>query len=206
MRQKTKNSSDGGANKLLSPLAVDKKKAVLAVCLIAVMAFMWVRLLSKDAPEAAGANSMPQQASLLSQGQSNSPSKISFVELPKVPGRHDVITRDFFAPGDWWKSITGTEGENVSGTEQVSVVSGQGDQEVINVLTSRLRLGAIVKDNNLQAFINGDVLSVGDKLPIREGARTFECEVVQIQEDAVTIRCGQAQVTLKIRPIVEAND
>jgi len=202
MRRKTKNSSNGKANKILSAL-VDKKKAVLAACLVAVMAFMWIRLLRKDAPQSAQANPTMQQTSASSQGQPATPSKISFVELPKVPGRHDVITRDFFAPGDWWKSIKGIEGQNRTGTEEARVVSAKGDREVINLLAARLNLEAIVKDKNLQAFINGKLLSVGDKLLIREGVRTLDCEVVQIEQNQVAIRCGQSQVTLKLSQVVE---
>jgi len=201
MRRKTKNSSNGEANKILSAL-VDKKKAVLAACLVAVMAFMWIRLLRKDAPQSAQANPTMQQTSASSQGQPATPSKISFVELPKVPGRHDVITRDFFAPGDWWKSIKGIEGQNRTGTEEARVVSAKGDREVINLLAARLNLEAIVKDP-LQAFINGKLLSVGDKLLIREGVRTLDCEVVQIEQNQVAIRCGQSQVTLKLSQVVE---
>lgn len=202
MRRKTKNSSNGEANKILSALA-DKKKAVLAAGLVAVMAFMWIRLLRKDAPQSAQANPTMQQTSASSQGQPATPSKISFVELPKVPGRHDVIARDFFAPGDWWKSIKGIEGQNRTGAEEVRVVSAKGDREVINLLAARLNLEAIVKDKNLQAFINGKLLSVGDKLLIREGVRTLDCEVVQIEQNQVTIRCGQSQVTLKLSQVVE---
>ena len=201
MRRKTKNSSNGEANKILSAL-VDKKKAVLAACLVAVMAFMWIRLLRKDAPQSAQANPTMQQTSASSQGQPATPSKISFVELPKVPGRHDVIARDFFAPGDWWKSIKGIEGQNRTGAEEVRVVSAKGDREVINLLGARLNLEAIVKDP-LQAFINGKLLSVGDKLLIREGVRTLDCEVVQIEQNQVAIRCGQSQVTLKLSQVVE---
>jgi preprotein translocase subunit YajC len=206
MRRKAKNNSNGGANTILSPLAADKKKVVLAACLIAVMAFMWFRVLRKDAPQAAEASSVTQQASPLSQGQPNSPSKISFVELPKVAGRHEVITRDFFTPGNWWKSIRGVQGENSSGTDEVKFLSSRGDQGVIDLLAARLKLGAIVKDKNLQVFMNGKLLSVGDKLLIREGVRTFECEVVGIEENQVAIRCGQAEVTLKLKQIVEVND
>lgn len=195
MRRKTKNSSNGEANKILSALA-DKKKAVLAACLVAVMAFMWIRLLRKDAPQSAQASPAMQQTS------ASSPPKISFVDLPKVPGRHDVIARDFFAPGDWWKSIKGIGGQNRTGTEEVKVVSAKGDREVINLLAARLNLEAIVKDP-LQAFINGKLLSVGDKLLIREGVRTLDCEVVQIEQNQVTIRCGQSQVTLKLSQVVE---
>jgi len=206
MRRKAKNSSNGNgtANAILSPLLADKRKVVLAVCLIAVMAFMWVRVLRKDSPSAAGANSLPPQVG--SENRQSPPSKVSFVDLPKVAGRHDVIARDFFDPGDWWRSIKGIPGPNSLGTGQVTLVSSRGDQEVIDLLAAKLKLEATVKGKNLQAFINGKWLSVGDKLFVREAGRTLECEVVQVEENQVSIRCGQAEVTLKLKQIVEVND
>jgi len=204
MRRNAKNSSNGGASAILSPLLADKRKVVLAACLIGVMAFMWVRVLRKDGPAAAGANSLLPQVG--SENQAAPPSKVSFVELPKVAGRHDVIARDFFASGDWWKSVKGIQGQDSLGTDQVKLVSSRGDQEVIDLLAAKLKLGAVVRDRKLQAFINGKLLSVGDKLLVREGVRTLECEVVQIEENQVAIRCGQAEVTLKLKQIVEVND
>jgi hypothetical protein len=37
----------------------------------------------------------------VTESQTNSELKISFIELPKVKGRNDVLTRDFFVVDDW---------------------------------------------------------------------------------------------------------
>jgi hypothetical protein len=42
------------------------------------------------------------------------------------------------------------------------------------------------------------MLSVGDKLTVREGIKTYECEVAGIQESRVFIRCEGAQIILKL--------
>jgi hypothetical protein len=203
MRQNTTNTGDG-VNRVLGPLVAQKKKTVLAVGLIAMMAFMWIRVLTKDGPEAAEATALTQPAP--SEDGSNSQSKIWFVKLPKIKGRHDVITRDVFTPGDWWKSHKGREGQDSSDVEQVEVVSTGGDQEVISLVAAKLKLEAIAFGGSPWAFINGKLLSVGDKLVIKEGTRTFECEVVQIEQNMVVIRCGQAEITLKLKRVTDVSD
>jgi hypothetical protein len=97
MRQKVTNRG-GRTNSLIGQLRAEKKKAV-AACLIAVMAIMWIRVLTKQAPQAAEAAFMTEQ--LNAEDVSNQELNISFIELPKVAGRNDVITRDFFASKGW---------------------------------------------------------------------------------------------------------
>ncbi len=186
MKQNLKNNGNG-ANRLFSQLAAEKKKAICALCLIAVMAFMWVKLLSKKTPETAAAALRREEAA---REQSNSQLKISFIELPKVSGRNDVLTRDFFASGGW-QDFTGR------GTKEVNVVSRDGS-EVARRVAEKLKLEAIGLGENPQAFINDKLLSVGDKLVFRDGVKTYECKVTGIEENAVFIRCGEAEITLKL--------
>ena len=187
------NNSGNVANRLMSQLAAEKKKTVMALCLIAVMVFMWVRMLGKKAPETAEAALRQKEAA---REQSNSQLKISFIELPKVPGRNDVLTRNFFASGSWQDFIRG-------GTKEANVVSGDGSEEVVRRVAEKLRLEAIGLGGNPQAFINDKLLSVGDKLLIRDGGKTFECEVTVIEENAVFIRCGEAEIKLKLTEAIE---
>ena len=53
--KKTVKNSGNGTNRLVSRLAVEKKKTVTALCLIAVMVFMWARVLGNKTPENAAA-------------------------------------------------------------------------------------------------------------------------------------------------------
>ncbi len=176
--------SDGkGANRVFSRLAAEKKKGIVALCLIALMGFMWVRVLLRKTPESTEAAVVDQDMK-----QSNSQLKISFIELPKVAGRNDALTRDFFAADDWQSFMSGGE---------VNVVSRDGDEEIVKRVAEKLKLEAIGLGENPQAFINDKLLSVGDKLLVAEGADTYECEVVEIEEKTVFIRCGEAEITLK---------
>jgi len=198
MKQNVRNSGNG-TNKLLGRLGAEKKKAVIASCLIAVMALMWTRVLGRKTPKNAEAVLMGQEAKLT--GESNSEPKMSFIELPKVKGRNDVLTRDFFASNGWQNFV----GDKI-GTEEVSVVSKDGSEEVARRVAGKMKLEAIGLGENHQAFINNKVLSVGDKLLITEGVDTYECEVAGIKENTVLIRCGEAEIQLKLTHPTEKTD
>jgi hypothetical protein len=186
-------NSNNPVNRLVSQLAAEKKKSITALCLIAVMAFMWLRVLSGRIPETAGAAPMHEE---MTEGQSNSESKISFIELPKVKGRNDVLARDFFA----------VDGGSLSGTGEVNVVSKNGDEEYVNRIAEKLKLAAIELGENPQVFINDKLLSVGDKLIVRDGVNTYECEVIGIEKNMVFMRCGEAEITLKLMQTIDTAD
>ena len=105
---------------LFGPLMAEKKKVVVASCLIAVMAIMWVRVLTKQAPQAAEAALTTEKLNEI--GSSNQELKVSFIELPQVAGRNDVITRDFFASDDW-RQFDSKKGRNLAVIEEVNIVS-----------------------------------------------------------------------------------
>lgn len=193
MKQNLMNNDSRG-NRLFGRLAAEKKKTIIAVCLITVMVFMWVRVLGKKTPQSAEAAIMAQE---VTEGQVNPELKISFVELPKVEGRNDVLTRDFFTVGSWREFMRGGEG-NVGGGGEVSVVSRDGSEETVRWVAEKLKLEAIVLGENPRAFINDKLLSVGDKLFVRDGLDTYECEVAEIEENMVFIRCREAEITLRL--------
>jgi len=173
-----------GANRVFSRLAAEKKKSIVALCLIALMGFMWVRVLLRKTPKSAEAAVGQEEVK-----SSTSELKISFIELPEVAGRNDALTRDFFAADDWQSFMSGGE---------VNVVSRDGDEEIIKRVAEKLKLEAIGLGKNPQAFINDKLLSVGDRLLVADGVDTYECEVVGIEEKTVFIKCGEAEITLKL--------
>ena len=192
MKQNTRNSGNG-ADRLFGQLAAEKKKTIIALCLIAVMALMWVRVLGKKTPNTAGAALRGEE---VIEGQSNSELKISFIELPNVKGRNDVLIRDFFT----------VDGGNLSSAGEVNVVSRDGGGEVIGRIAEKLKLEAIGVGEIPRAFINDKLLAVGDKLPIVDGGNTYECEVIGIEENTVSIRCGEVEITLKLTQANEVAD
>ncbi len=197
MRQNGRNSSNV-AKRLFNQLAVQKKKTVLALCLITLMAFMWIRVLTGKAPRAAEAGLTAGQMDV--ETQSEPELKISFVELPKAAGRNDVITRDFF-DSDGWQGFVDGRGRKSVGVEEVDIVSKHGDKEVIRKVAEKLKLEAIVSSENPLAFINDKVLRVGDKLLIGGEVDRYECEVVEIGENTVVMRCRESRITLKLTKV-----
>jgi hypothetical protein len=197
MRQNARNNGNI-ANRLFNQLAVQKKKTVLALCLITLMAFMWIRVLIRKAPQAANAGLLAGQMDV--QTQSEPELKISFIELPQAAGRNDVITRDFF-DSDGWQDFVDGQGRKSNSVEEVDIISKEGDQEVIRRVAEKLNLEAIVLSENPQAFINDKLLSVGDKTLIGDGTNSYECEVVEIKENTVVMRCRESKITLKLTQV-----
>jgi hypothetical protein len=198
MKQNTKN---GGVSRLLGRLAAEKKKAGMALCLIAVMAFMWAKVLTKKGPQSAQAGLASEQTEV--EKQLNEAMKIAFVELPEVPGRNDIIGRDFFAAGNWQDFKSG--GEESDTVEEVNVTSAGRSKEVITKVAQQLKLQAIGFSEKPQAFINDRLLSVGDSLAVTSGTQKYECEVVEIREDSVSLKCLEAEITLKLVETVEGD-
>ena len=199
MRNNLRNTNS--ANRLISHLAAEKKKTAMALCLIALMAFMWVRVLFRKLPATEGAE-VTEQINV--NNGPNSTLKISFIELPKVVGRNDVITRNFFVSNDW-QDFKGNR-KNIISIEELNVVPGNDSEKAIRTIVEKIKLEAIVMGENAKTFINNKVLSVGDKLLISDGVDKYECEIVVIEENAVVIRCGEAEVKLKIKQVNENSE
>jgi len=199
MKQNVKSSSDR-TNRLFSRLAAEKKKTVTALCLIALMVFMWARVLGRKTP--ATTEAAPRQKGVdPDKSESNSQLKISFIELPKVPGRNDVLTRDFFA-ADGWRDFLDGGGSN----KDEKVVKGDGSGEIGRWIAEELRLEAIGMGKNPRAFINDKLLAVGDKLLVTKDGVQYECEVVGIDEEMVLMKCGEIEIPLKLTQMIEVAD
>ena len=122
------------------------------------------------------------------------------MELPKVAGRNDAIVRDFFA-SDGWRHFVDRQGQKPDGIEEVSVVSTNGNEEVIKRVAKKLKLEATIVGTNPLAFVNGQIRHVGDKMLVKDGTQTYECEVVKIEDNTVVIKCSEAEITLKLMPV-----
>jgi len=190
----SKNNRIAQAHQVLDRLAVDKKKTVFAVSLLAIMAFMWFRVLTGHQPGRAAANTGTKQEQAKPQ---KSPRKIRYLELPNLPGRNDCINRDFFASRDWecFRPNSGSPGS--PGTDVRATTSDRA-QEVAARLGQKLKLEAVLKDGTPRAFINDQLVRIGDRLPVRDGPDTCEFEVLRIYEDSVLIGCNGTQLTLKL--------
>ncbi len=190
----SRDSRISQAQRVLDRLAADKKKTVFAVSLLAIMAFMWFRVLSGHRPGPAAAQTTAGQKQSEPQ---KPPRNVRYLELPSLPGRNDYINRDFFASRDWEcfrQNSISTQNPGV----KVQVVASDHNDEMAARLGQRLKLEAVLKDGNPRAFINDQLLRLGDRLTVRDGPDTCEFEVLRIYEDSVLVGCNGTQLTLKL--------
>jgi hypothetical protein len=194
MKRDLKNT-DNSNNKLFNHLAADKKKTILALCLIVLMVLMWIRIFAKKSPMAAQATLMAKEVEV--KEQESSPITISYVELPRIQGRNDVITRNFFDPNGWSGFIP--DGKYSADGQQPGVIQNLANLRS-RLMNAGLKLEAIELGGNPHVFINGRLLSIGDKFILRDGADTYECEVTKIEENLVFINYGGVEIELKLVP------
>lgn len=195
MNENIRNDSSG-IRRVLGHLAAEKKKTGIAVCLIAVMAVMWGKVLLKKGPESAAARPSMEETEL--ERQLDEAMKITYVDLPQVPGRDDVISRDFFASGGW-QDFTSDDPEDRTVDKQGDEVVAVDDSErVIGIVKQLLRLQVIGMGPSPQAFLNDKLMSVGHKLIVTDGSEMYECEVVEISEKSVLVRCREIDIELKL--------
>jgi len=186
-------------NRLFARFAASKKKTALAVFLVAVMVVMWVRVLTKDGPQEVSAAVSPDEASYLQSASAKDAqtlrTAVSFVRLPEVKGRNDVLRRDFFVVNNWRNFVSGRGGAD---THKTGFTGPQGGADTAGRIAAKLTLEAIEITDVPRAFINDRLLTVGNKLLISDGPDKYECEVVKIEQTEVVIKCGQSEVTLKL--------
>lgn len=190
MRKQVTNKSVIGTG-VLGRLTADKKKSVAAVCLIGLMVFMWARVLTKK-PQDAGAG---QTVPVINDPASGTEAilKVSFIDLPRIEGRHDVLSRDFFSSNNWRAFI----GDNGAGTGKLNVKVSASDK-LAERIAEKLQVETIWIGSKRQVVINDKLLSIGDTIEIKQGEVVYECEVVEIEDNRVLITFGESQIELSL--------
>jgi hypothetical protein len=177
-------------NGFVRQLAVEKKKAIVAVCLLAIMTFMWIRLFFGNTVQKAGAEEKKAEQTQQISEVKNSDVKINFVELPHIKGRNDVLKRDFFTIGE--------KGLSDSKREEIKPVIKADNRDWMEKIADKISLEVVVMGERPRAYINDKLLGVGDMLTVRDEQQEYECEIIRIDEMEVTIKCGEGQVTLTL--------
>lgn len=196
MRSGTRDKSSA-IERIRCRLAADKKKAVTAACLVAVMVLMWGKLLLKKGPDSAmaGAN-----AGGTVEAQATEPEvKVSYISLPQITGRNDVITRDFFSPAGWRGFGIGTEVDDSTGSDDREVVSDSSSEKILARIEGRLELQGVLNSEPPQASINNKLVMIGDIIKVDSGDETYECEVTEIEENRVSLQYREVKVVLKLK-------
>ncbi len=180
-------------------LLADGKKTILACSLVAVMAIMWIRVLIGHKPSAAAAAPASQPAMTT---QDAPATKVQMVEVPRIPGRHDVIEKDCFdmqGRPQFMKSVTA---RNTGTDTEVPIVSSPLDQEVKQVAQT-LKLEAVLRNGTPLAFLNDRWVQAGDTFTVERGTKVLGFEVLRINDDSVLVECDGIQLTLQLAQFVD---
>lgn len=194
-------SNKNGFSKAAHPLQTISPKTAAAVLLMALMAVLWVRVLTRGRSGPAAA----QAAELLDNDAASpriaAPLEIAPVTLPVVDGRHDALTRDFFSPDNWPGF-----GRAAPAIEPVADTSDQERLEqqrsgYFDRLAKTLNLDAIIQGSDAapaRVCIEGKVLTQGQTLNVKNDTETYELTVSEIGEHQVVLTWNHWSVVLKM--------
>ena len=178
---------------LLNRLAGDKKKTITAVCLLIVLALMWIRISIGKSSQDARADQIDRigidGSSSAADAKDIQPTpSVAFIQLPKIEGRNDRLARDFFTVKDDKPQVAAS----------TYVVAKTSDEQFVRRIKSFLSLDAIEMGSTPRAFINNRLFKEGDKINISDGDEKFECIVEKIIETEVLLNCLETKIVLKL--------
>ena len=169
------------------------RKTIVIVPLGALAFLVAVVVLRHKVPDAAQAH--PQQVPVTN-GSGRERKELSFVRLPKIPGRHDRIAGDFFVRQ---KDRTPTQVSSPLDRESAPVVAlASADPDALHLsMRDALQLKAIILGQSPRAFINDELITLGDTVPL-DGFAEHECKVVAINENSVVLMWGTVKTVLQL--------
>lgn len=190
MNQEAENNVSNITEKISTQFAADKKKSIIAVGLLLIMAIMWMKMLTGKTPDNA-------KAALKTDHEiKKEETRINYKNLPCITGRHDTLTRDMFAAENFNEYINNDQ-ENSN--EEIKRVGTDISKGSIQRLAQMLKLEAIGHSSNPEAFINNRLYSAEDVITVNDGSSTYQCRVVKISENAVTLKYEDSEIELKLK-------
>lgn len=159
----------------------EKKKIIITCLLLGVMGKMWFKVLTKDDSTPASVTAAQQ---LAAQQQKK---EIEYTELQFIPERHTVLDRDFFSP-----EILGSKGSSGQ------FVMAQSSDKDIELAAKMLKLQAIMAGDTPQAFIDDELLGIGEKIELARSGRIYEFVIGKITDNMVQLKCGDTSVVISI--------
>ena len=164
--------------------SAEKGKLLIAVVLIAVMAFMWIKVFT-------GKSAVTEAASAAAVKQDAAQRAITYVPLPVAAGRNDTLKRNVF-------NCDGFGGKN-AGTGDVAGGSGMSrDKANIAKIAKTIKLNAIITGERPAAFINSQLATVGSVLPLRCDGQLYEFVVTKITENTALLSWRDFSITVRM--------
>lgn len=192
----------------MSKLPASKGKVVIAVVLVAVMALMWAKVFFNKGPANANAQTSTTIEELqqeLMQQQNKPEVNISFVDLPYIKGKNDVLKRDVFKIENTaafpWSLPPDKDNVRIDNNDDSSQNS---DERIIREIADKLTVEAVSIDENgvpYEVFIMNRVLRVDSILPIKYKGSLYEFNVIEIQKSKVVLGWNECTVTLKMSQV-----
>ena len=193
----------GVKNRALASLSAQRKKVLIATVLIGVMVIMWARVLTRKNAAQAGDYAARAQATAAEAAKPKT--KLTYVELPFVKGRNDVLARDIFNRA----YLDGSGGGSRHAEQNREVIKRSANEQLSNrieTIGKEFRLEAIISGKNPQAYISGTLVSRGGKLTVNYEGEQYEFKAVAISENEVVLECKGVQLKLILtRPVESAN-
>ena len=193
MKLDSQNKND--TNNIINHLMAEKKKVVMVLGLVVLMTIMWIRVLGKGGPDSANASvSMPVAKA---EKPENTGNDVSFVKLPVIAGRNDILTKNVFEVKNWQSFMSGSNSD-LNQVNKNEKTLDEIENSNVEMVSKNLILDAIELGNNPKAFINGQLLSVGDKFSLRIGENIFECRIKEVAENLVVVNFNSTDISLRL--------
>ncbi len=182
---------------LLNQFAANKKKAVVAVGLLVLMAIMWGKaLLKKDtAGPAKAADSVAAE-------QTDTSVKLEYIDLPYDPQRHATLAGDMFKSNNWqgFRPAGQSAGSYNPNIYEISAAAGQNEPNTIlaDKISREIRLEAIMTGPRPEVFINDKMIGEGQDFTVKISGTDYKITVLKIYENKVDMKCADIVFTQKI--------
>lgn len=186
-------------NSVLSSLAVERKKVVLAGLLIVVMVFMWTRALNKKKP--ASVDIDPTSDAVMVQ-EKEAQISVEYVPVSIVIGHEEFSGKDFFDISNLIEE--GTSAGNScavvvadSEVSQNNIESCSGEEKLDEVVR-KLSLRAVVSGPKSMALINDSIYRLGDQFSVNTGNACYSLKIIGINQNQVKLECLGKEVQLTL--------
>lgn len=169
-------------------------KTIVAAALLLLMGVMWLRVFF--------GNGKPAQALAYVETKQTEDVKvepavdIEPVPLPIIAGRHDRLTKDYFAVA-LWPQQQQLQPQDVQ--RHLENHAERQRRDFISTLPSRLNIEVVLMPTGQEpakVCLNGKVLAEGQALILKDKDQIYELIITQIKPHAITIVCDQETIVL----------
>jgi len=179
MEQKTLKLDN--VKNLAARASAEKSKLLIAIALISVMAFMWIKVFAGKSTVANAAAGTVATAQKVVAHRT-----ITYVALPIVAGRNDTLKRNVF-------SRSGLGSNAIANSADVGMHKAN-----IAKIRKTIKLDAIITGESPVAFIDSKLVSVGSELPLKCAGQLYEFVVTEITETTALLSWEDFNITLRM--------